>query len=101
MSAQRHYMYVLECADGTLYTGYTIDLEQRLRAHNSGKGAKYTARRRPVRLIAQATFSTKHDAMRAEFHFKRLSRAQKLALITAVNPARPLETLLTNHFASR
>ena len=76
-----HFMYVLICADETLYTGYTTDVEKRIETHNAGKGAKYTAARRPVRLLAYAAFETKHEAMSAEYRFKRLSRAEKLSLI--------------------
>lgn len=75
------YLYVLECADGTWYTGYTVDVDERVRAHNAGAGAKYTRGRRPVRLLAQATFATKHEAMSAEYRFKRLSRRQKERLV--------------------
>ena len=75
-------MYVLLCADGTLYTGYTVDVGRRVRAHNAGKGAKYTRCRRPVELVAQVRFATKHEAMSAEFRFKKLARAQKDALVS-------------------
>lgn len=75
------FMYVLSCVDGTLYTGYTNDVEQRVRAHNAGKGAKYTRSRTPVEVLAQARFATKREAMSAEFHFKRLSRRAKDALL--------------------
>ena len=71
------YVYVLACADGTLYTGYTNDVEQRVRTHNAGKGAKYTRSRTPVEVVAQARFATKHEAMSAEFRFKHLSRCAK------------------------
>lgn len=74
-------MYVLRCADGTLYIGYTNNLEKRLATHNAGKGAKYTRARLPVTCIYAETFETKHDAMSAEYHFKRLTRAQKLNYI--------------------
>ncbi|MGG0658026.1 GIY-YIG nuclease family protein [Rummeliibacillus pycnus] len=70
-------MYVLECADGTYYTGYTNDLEKRVAVHNSGKGAKYTRTRRPVNCIYFESFETKRDAMSAEYHFKQLTRKQK------------------------
>ncbi|MGM9928016.1 MAG: GIY-YIG nuclease family protein [Bacillus sp. (in: firmicutes)] len=73
----KHYMYVLECKDGTYYTGYTNCLERRLRMHNDGKGAKYTKGRRPVRLIYQQAFETKREAMQAEYRFKQLSRTEK------------------------
>lgn len=76
-----YFMYVLSCADGTLYTGYTTDVEQRVGTHNAGKGAKYTRSRIPVELVAQAHFCTKHAAMSAEYRFKRLTRAEKDTLI--------------------
>ena len=77
------YMYVLECADGSLYTGYTTDVEKRLKTHNAGKGAKYTKNRRPVVLKYYETFSTKQEAMRREWAVKQLSRKEKLELIEA------------------
>lgn len=76
-----YYMYVAECADGTLYTGYARNVHERIAQHNAGTGAKYTRSRRPVHLVACATFATQHEALSAEFRFKRLTRAQKLALI--------------------
>lgn len=94
-----HYMYVLECADGTLYTGYTTDVEQRIATHNAGKGAKYTAARTPVKLISFAEFDTKRDAMSAEFHFKRLSRADKLDLLGSAEQGRALAEALIQRFA--
>ena len=75
------YLYVLECADGTWYTGYTVDVDERVRAHNAGAGAKYTRSRLPVQLLAQAAFATKHEAMSAEYRFKRLTRRQKERLV--------------------
>ncbi len=74
-------MYVVKCADGTLYTGYSPDVEARLAAHNAGRGAKYTKARLPVELVASAAFETKHEAMSAEWHFKRLSRTRKDELL--------------------
>lgn len=76
-----NYTYILRCADGTLYTGWTNDLEKRLAAHNAGLGAKYTKPRRPVTLVYSEAFATKEEAMRREFSIKRLTRAEKLALI--------------------
>ncbi len=70
-------MYVLECSDGTYYTGYTNRLEERIKTHNSGKGAKYTRGRTPVTLIYTERFETKEAAMKAEYRFKQLSRVQK------------------------
>lgn len=98
MESSGYFMYVLRCADGTLYTGYTVDVQQRLRTHNEGNGAKYTACRLPVALIAQAAFATKHDAMSAEFRFKQLSRSQKLALIDGAPDAFALEGVLAARF---
>ena len=83
-AATTHYMYVLECADGSLYTGYAVDVHARLAVHNAGKGAKYTRARLPVSLLAYAEFATKHDAMHAEYVFKQLSRNEKDALLAAI-----------------
>lgn len=77
----KHYMYVLECSDGTFYTGYTNCLERRLRMHNEGKASKYTRGRTPVKIIYQETFETKEAAMKAEYGFKQLSRKQKESII--------------------
>lgn len=79
-----YYMYVVQCADGTLYTGYARDVTARIAQHNKGKGAKYTRSRGPVRLAACAEFATQHEALSAEFRFKRLVRSRKLALIARV-----------------
>ena len=76
-----NYVYILRCADGTLYCGWTTDPPSRLEAHNSGLGAKYTRSRRPVELVYWEVFEDRHDAMSREWHLKRLSRARKLALI--------------------
>lgn len=79
----RAYTYILECADGTLYTGWTNDLEKRLAAHNAGQGAKYTRGRGPVRLRYYEVFADKEAALRREASLKSLSRTEKLALIEA------------------
>ena len=79
------YVYLLRCADGTLYTGYTDDPVRRTKVHNAGKGAKYTRARLPVSLLAYAEFATKHDAMHAEYAFKQLSRNEKDALLAAAS----------------
>ena len=76
-----HFAYLVRCADGTLYGGYTTDLQKRLAAHNSGKGAKYTRSRLPVELVWWEEYPTKEAAMSREWHIKRLTREQKLALI--------------------
>lgn len=79
------YTYMLRCADDTLYCGWTSDLTARLAAHNSGKGAKYTRGRGPVTLVYSELFDTQSEAMRREAALKKLSRAQKLALIERQN----------------
>ena len=76
-----NYTYLLRCADGTLYCGWTNDLDKRVAAHNAGAGAKYTKPRRPVELAYYETFATRREAMRREAQIKRLTRQQKLALI--------------------
>lgn len=75
------YTYVLECSNGSLYTGWTNDLEQRIENHNAGKGAKYTRANRPVKLMASWTFDSKNDAMKLEWKIKHLNRSAKLKLI--------------------
>ena len=76
-----NYTYLLECADKTLYCGWTNDLEKRVKAHNSGLGAKYTKPRRPVALVYYEEFETKEEAMRREAAIKRLTRYEKLRLL--------------------
>lgn len=78
-----NYTYIVRCSDGTLYTGWTNDLEKRIAAHNDGTGAKYTKPRRPVELVYHECFETKEEAMSREWHIKQLSRREKVALITA------------------
>ena len=87
------YLYVLECSDGTWYTGYTVDVVERVKAHNAGAGAKYTRSRLPVRLIIQASFATRHEAMSAEYRFKRLTRRQKERLVRRADH-QPFEQVL-------
>ncbi|MGN1234957.1 MAG: GIY-YIG nuclease family protein [Christensenellaceae bacterium] len=77
------YTYLLECADQTLYCGYTNDPDRRLQSHNAKKGAKYTVSRLPVRLVYLESFATKEEAMSREWHIKRLSRSEKLSLIAS------------------
>lgn len=79
-----NYTYILQCADDTLYCGWTNDLEKRLAAHNAGTAAKYTRTRRPVKLVYYEEFETKQEAMSREFHIKRMSRLEKLALINGL-----------------
>ena len=80
--AKKHYVYILKCADGTFYTGWTTDPERRTKVHNSGKGAKYTRARRPVELIYYEEFDDKIEAQKREYAVKRLSRAEKEVLIS-------------------
>lgn len=75
------YAYIVECADGTLYSGWTNDLEKRIAAHNAGQGAKYTRSRRPVTLRYYEEFEDKSEALRRECALKKMSRAKKQALI--------------------
>ena len=79
-----NYTYIVECSDGTLYTGWTTDLERRMKAHNSGKGAKYTRCRLPVVLQYYESFETKQEAMRREYEIKQLSRKEKEKLIKKI-----------------
>lgn len=76
-----NYTYILKCADGTLYCGWTNNLEKRLKSHNEGKGAKYTRSRLPVTLVYYEEFETSRQAQSREVKIKRLTRAQKLELI--------------------
>ena len=76
-----NYAYILSCADGTLYTGWTNDLNRRLAAHNAGKGGKYTRARLPVTLVYHEEFETKEQAMAREWAIKQLTRDEKLKLI--------------------
>ncbi|MBO5556206.1 MAG: GIY-YIG nuclease family protein [Oscillospiraceae bacterium] len=76
-----NYAYLLRCADGTLYCGWTNDLARRLAAHNAGRGGRYTRVRRPVSLAYWESFATREEAMSREWHIKRLSREEKEALI--------------------
>ena len=75
------YTYIVECGDGSFYTGWTNHLEERMVCHNAGKGAKYTRSRLPVRLVYYEVFATKQEAMKREYAIKQLSRGDKLRLI--------------------
>jgi len=76
-----HYVYVLECADGTFYTGYTTDVERRVAEHDAGEGAKYTRGRTPVELVYRERFDSQSAAMSREYELKQLSRSQKERLV--------------------
>ncbi|HIX01466.1 MAG TPA: GIY-YIG nuclease family protein [Candidatus Ligilactobacillus excrementigallinarum] len=86
--ANNYYMYVLLCADGSFYGGYTTNIEKRLQTHNAGKGAKYTKNRRPVKLLYSERFDDKSQALKAEYAFKHQTRKAK-------------ENFLQNHGISR
>jgi putative endonuclease len=81
-----HFVYIVRCADGTLYTGYARDPKARVKVHNSGRGARYTAGRRPVRLVYSESCESVGDALRREYALKKRSRAQKEALIGRRRP---------------
>lgn len=83
------WVYLLRCRDGSLYCGWTNDLERRLAAHESGRGARYTASRRPVELALARPMPDARAARREEARIKRLTRAQKLALVVDGAPFRP------------
>lgn len=78
---KKNYTYILECRDGSLYTGWTNDIEKRLEAHNKGQGAKYTKARRPVKLVYLEESGTKEEAMKREYAIKQLDRKKKLEII--------------------
>ncbi|MCP1102370.1 putative endonuclease [Aequitasia blattaphilus] len=76
-----NYIYVLECKDGSYYTGWTTDVQKRLKAHQEGSGAKYTRGRGPLKLVYQESFETKEEAMKREYEIKQMSRRDKEKLI--------------------
>jgi putative endonuclease len=76
-----NYTYMVECSDGSIYTGWTTDVERRIKAHNSGRGAKYTRCRLPVRLVYYEEFSDRSMAMKREAEIKKYTRTEKLKLI--------------------
>ena len=83
---KEYYAYMVECADGTLYSGFTTNLEKRLAAHNSGKGAKYTRGRGPLTLVYTEELEDKEAAMKREYEIKQLARAEKLVLCAKWQP---------------
>ncbi|MCI8639542.1 MAG: GIY-YIG nuclease family protein [Coprococcus sp.] len=76
-----NYTYILQCSDGTFYTGWTTDITRRLKTHNAGRGAKYTKTRRPVELVYLEEYETRADAMKREIQIKKMNRKRKMALI--------------------
>lgn len=81
------YVYILRCRDNTLYTGYTVDIDKRIRVHNKGLGAKYTRGRLPVKLVYKEICSSKSEAMKREIRIKKLSRKEKMHLIQDIDKA--------------
>ena len=81
MNRKKYYAYMLECRDGTIYSGYTVNPLQREKTHNQGKGAKYTRARLPVKLVYVEEFDTKIEAMKREYALKQLTHAEKIKKI--------------------
>jgi len=77
------FVYILRCADGSLYTGWTVDIERRLRSHSAGRGSRYTRSRLPVELVAKLPAASATEARRLEARIKRMPRARKLELLAA------------------
>ena len=92
------YLYILRCGDGTLYTGITMDVEKRLEAHRSGKGAKYTRGRGPLELVYRESCGSHSDALKREIQIKRLGRTEKEKLLE--NSGSNVGTALTNQCGS-
>jgi putative endonuclease len=82
-----HFVYMLQCADGTIYSGYSTDPNRRVKIHNSGRGAKYTRSHLPVELVFTECFPTRSEALKREAALKKLSHAKKLALISSASVA--------------
>ena len=85
IEASEHFVYMLRCADGTLYSGYTTDPNRRTAAHNNGRGAKYTRSRLPVELVYFESIETKSQALKREAALKKLTRTEKILLIEQSN----------------
>ena len=81
------FVYIMQCADGSYYTGWTTDLERRLADHNAGRGGRYTRSRRPLKLVYWEEHPDRHSAQKRELTLKRLTRARKAALIANFTPA--------------
>jgi predicted GIY-YIG superfamily endonuclease len=79
------FVYIVRCADGTFYTGYARDIDTRVKVHNAGRGAKYTARRLPVSLVYSEPCATRGDALRREYEVKQLARSEKETLVRKVS----------------
>lgn len=93
------FVYIVRCADGTLYTGWAVDVQRRLKLHNAGRGARYTATHGPVELVYTEEVPTRGDALQRELAIKRYPRAKKLALCAPPpkpKPARRRQRALTH-----
>lgn len=88
-----NYTYIVRCRDGTLYTGWTNNLKKRIEAHNSGKGARYTRARRPVKLVYYEEFKTKEEAMSREYAIKHMKKIKKEMLLCQ----NPCQSVLTDY----
>ena len=82
-----HFVYIVRCADGSLYTGYARDPQARIRVHNAGRGARYTSGRRPVRLVYSESFETLSEALKREYELKQWPRVKKQALVRRTRSA--------------
>lgn len=78
---KKHYAYMLRCSDNSIYSGYTTNLEKREKAHNEGRGAKYTRTRLPAKIVYYEEFESKSDAMKREYRFKRYTHKEKEKII--------------------
>lgn len=103
-SAVSWHLYLIACADGTLYAGITTDVERRFREHISGKGARYTRSHKPIRLVTSRLFGSRSEALKAELAIKRLPKERKVAALhspdllgEAIARTRSFKTLKRNH----
>ena len=80
-----YYVYMVRCSDNSIYTGYTVSIEERLKAHNAGKASKYTRSRLPVTLVLKEEYETKGEALKRECKIKSLTREEKMELIEKYN----------------
>jgi putative endonuclease len=90
------FVYIVRCADGTFYTGYAVDVKARVAAHNAGRGAKYTAGRRPVRLVHVEEHDTVGGALKREHAIKQMTRREKRALVATSRGRTSLRTSSTS-----
>ncbi|MFC7394714.1 GIY-YIG nuclease family protein [Scopulibacillus cellulosilyticus] len=81
MGEDKYTVYILECADGSYYTGYTVNIDRRMIAHEQGKASKYTRSRRPLKLVHQEKYESKSDALKREYAIKQLTRTEKEMLV--------------------